>query len=208
MSQPQFRYLGLCDYESIWHQMRSFTLERTPLDPDEFWFLEHTPVYTQGLNGNPIHVRHQTEVPVIRTDRGGQITWHGPGQLISYTLLDLQRLGIGIRTAVQALESAAISLLLQFGIHAHLLPGAPGVYVNQQKIASIGLKVTRGCCYHGIALNVCPDLIHFDSINPCGYENLSMTSLLNLGVNTTPTQIAPAFAAELLSSLYSTHLRS
>lgn len=182
--------------------MRAYTLERTPSDPDQFWFLEHDSVYTLGLNGDPRHLLVPTECPVIKTDRGGQITWHGPGQLIVYTLLDLLRLGIGIRSAIFTLETTVIRLLAQFGIDAHRMAGAPGVYVNQEKIASIGLKVTRGCCYHGLALNVCPLLDSFLTINPCGYENLSMTSLEALGIQSEPAQIAPALAAEFVSLLY------
>lgn len=183
--------------------MRAYTLNRRSSDPDQFWFLEHDSVYTLGLNGDPRHLLAPTDCPVIKTDRGGQVTWHGPGQLIVYTLLDLQRLGIGIRTAIHILESTVIRLLNQFGIHAHRLEGAPGVYVQQEKIASVGLKVTRGLCYHGLALNVCPRLHAFSVINPCGYENLSMTSLEALGIQSEPATIAPALAAEFVSILYS-----
>lgn len=159
--------------------MQQFTVNREANTPDEIWLLEHEPVYTQGLAGKAEHLLQQTHIPVIQTDRGGQITYHGPGQLMIYTLLDLNRLGLNTRDFVIALENLVIDTLATFSISATGAREAPGVYVNGAKIASIGLRVKKGCAYHGIALNVAMDLSPFSQINPCGFQGLAMTQIQN-----------------------------
>ncbi len=170
--------------------MRAFTEARTPDTPDELWLLEHDSVYTLGLR---CRARPQPEVlhgiPLVQTDRGGDITWHGPGQLVVYTLIDLERLGIGIRTLVGRLEQAVIDLLAAKGIPGEHRPGAPGVYVNGAKIAALGLRIRRGATYHGLAFNIDPDLAAFSRIDPCGYAGLPVTSLKQLGVATAANDI-------------------
>lgn len=179
--------------------MREFTRNRLIDTPDEIWLLTHPSVYSLGLNGNPAHVLGTPSAPLIRTDRGGQVTWHGPGQLVVYTLIDLQRMGIGIREYVTLIENAIIVFLSQYGVSAVSRREAPGVYVEGAKIASVGLKVTRGRCYHGFSFNVNPDLAAFDCINPCGYEGLKVTSLERLGVTTTPDEVMPGIIAAYLA---------
>jgi lipoyl(octanoyl) transferase len=171
------RNLGLCDYAAIWEQMQQFTTARTATTPDEIWLLEHPPVFTQGLAGKPEHVLNPGDIPIVQTDRGGQITYHGPGQLVGYVLFDLKRAKIGVKQFVHLLETAAINLLADYKISAHSDPHAPGVYVDKSKICSIGLRIRRGCSYHGIALNVNNDLEPFTRINPCGFRNLHMTNI-------------------------------
>ena len=201
MSGLRLRYLGRQEFTPCWEAMRRLTSTRDTLTPDEFWLLEHASVYTLGLNGDPRHRLDASATPLIQTDRGGQITWHGPGQLIAYTLIDLHRLNIGIKRLVHGLEQAVISLLSQYGLSAVAKPDAPGVYVNGAKIASVGLRVSRGCSYHGVSLNVNPDLSHFDRINPCGYPGLTVTSLARLGVNTSAVELAPALALSIMETL-------
>ena len=163
--------------------MREFTAARTAETPDELWLLQHSPVYTVGVAGRSEHLpRADNGIPVVRTDRGGQITYHGPGQLVLYTLLDLQRLGIGVRTYVRLLENAVIDLAAQHGIDAHGRTDAPGVYVGPAKLAALGLRIRHGRCYHGVALNAAMDLTPFTAIDPCGYPQLEVTSLQALGV--------------------------
>lgn len=171
------RTLGIQDYSTVWESMKQFTLARDEATPDELWLLEHYPVYTQGQAGKPEHVLNPRHIPIVQSDRGGQVTYHGPGQLVVYTLLDIQRLQMGIRTLVSHLEQTLITLLQQYHIQATIQCGAPGVYVNDQKIASIGLRVKNGRTYHGIALNVKMDLSPFEGINPCGYQSLKMTQI-------------------------------
>lgn len=161
--------------------MREFTDTRGPDTPDRLWFLSHTPVFTQGKNGGAEHVLFPGDIEVVPIDRGGQVTYHGPGQIMAYTLLDLRRLGLGIRSLVTALEQAMIATLDEYAIHAHARRDAPGVYVDNAKIGSIGLRVRRGCSYHGLALNVDMNLEPFSRINPCGYQGLSMTQIRDLG---------------------------
>lgn len=180
--------------------MRLFTETREQSTNDEIWFLEHPPIFTLGRNGNPSHLRHPVDIPVIRTDRGGQITWHGPGQLIAYTLLDLRRLNCGIRSTVTCIETSVIELLSTYGFAGTVRSDAPGVYVNDRKIASIGLRVHRGCTYHGLSLNVCPDLRYFSAIDPCGYQGLEVTSLKELGIGPNPCSVIPVLAMSLLRS--------
>ncbi|WP_338065364.1 lipoyl(octanoyl) transferase LipB [Thiospirillum jenense] len=176
------RHLGRCDYLSTWQAMQAFTAARDLDSVDELWLLEHPPVFTLGQAGILEHVRHAGEIPVIRTDRGGQVTYHGPGQLVCYLLLDLRRAGLGVRQVVQLLEQAVILLLAELGITADRREQAPGVYVNGAKIAALGLRVRRGCSYHGLALNLNMDLMPFTRINPCGYSDLQVTQLSNCGV--------------------------
>ncbi|ESQ17512.1 MAG: hypothetical protein N838_00135 [Thiohalocapsa sp. PB-PSB1] len=160
--------------------MRRFTDQRDSRSDDQLWLLEHPPVFTLGQAGRLEHVRSPGDIPVLQTDRGGQVTYHGPGQLVAYLLLDLRRAGIGVKRLVHLLEESVITLLAEQGIDASTRLGAPGVYVNSAKIASIGLRVRRGCCYHGIALNVDLDLEPFQRINPCGYPGLQVTRLIDL----------------------------
>lgn len=171
------KQLGLKSYLPIWEEMKSFTLGRTPETSDELWLLQHLPVYTQGQAGKAEHILNPQEIPIVQSDRGGQVTYHGPGQFIAYVLIDIQRRAMGVRTLVCGLETILIQLLQQFGIKAQTICGAPGVYVNEQKIASIGLRVKNGCTYHGIALNVAMDLAPFLGINPCGFTALKMTQM-------------------------------
>jgi lipoyl(octanoyl) transferase len=192
---------GLTDYEASVAAMRDFTASRGPETPDELWLLQHPPVYTLGLNTNPAHLLAAGNIPVIQTDRGGQVTYHGPGQLVAYLLLDLQRAGLGIRKVVCALENAVIALAAAHGITASGRRDAPGVYVEGAKLASIGLRVRRGCTYHGLALNVTTDLAPFAGINPCGYPGLAVTSLQQLGVTTETGQTGRTLATLLLTQL-------
>ncbi len=171
------RSLGLEPYAKTWEAMKRFTHERDENTPDEVWFLQHEPVYTQGQAGKPEHILNAQNIPIIQSDRGGQVTYHGPGQLVVYVLMDLKRRKLGVRTLVCLLEKMLIKILLDLGISAATKTGAPGVYVNHQKIASIGLRVRKGCTYHGIAFNINMDLTPFLGINPCGFEALAMTQL-------------------------------
>jgi lipoyl(octanoyl) transferase len=171
------RQLGQQPYEIIWEQMKQFTTLRNQDTPDEIWLLEHDPVYTQGQAGKAEHMLMPSNIPVVQSDRGGQITYHGPGQLIFYVLLDLVRLNLGVRKLVCQLEQTLIHSLHDFSIAGLRQVGAPGVYVDNRKIASVGLRVKKGCTYHGIALNVDMDLIPFQRINPCGYQGLHMTQI-------------------------------
>lgn len=169
--------VNLQDYLTTWQAMQTFTQNRTTDTPDEIWILEHKAVYTQGQAGRDEHILQTTPIPIIHTDRGGQVTYHGPGQLIAYVMFDLQRRKLGIRSLVRQLEVCIIQLLQYYGIDSASKSDAPGVYIQQQKIASIGLRVKRGCTYHGIALNVNMDLTPFSLINPCGFQGLEMTQL-------------------------------
>lgn len=176
------RHLGQQEYQSVWAAMKAFTADRDQRTIDELWLVEHPPVFTQGLNGKPEHLLAPGDIPVIQVDRGGQITYHGPGQTVVYFLIDIQRAGLGIRRLVTLLEQSVIDLLAGYGISGYARPDAPGVYVAGRKIASLGLRVRRGCSYHGLALNVAMDLEPFGRINPCGYAGLRMTQLKDLGV--------------------------
>lgn len=175
------RYLGFQDYLSCWQAMRDFTDQRQEHTPDEIWLLEHSPVFTQGQNGKPEHLLNPGSIPVVPIDRGGQITYHGPGQLIAYTLIDIKRKKLNIREFVTLLEKSVIALLSEYHISAVAKCAAPGVYVDNKKICSIGLRVRRGCAYHGLALNVSMDLAPFSQINPCGFRELKMTQIADLG---------------------------
>jgi lipoyl(octanoyl) transferase len=177
------RSLGRVPYVDTWERMKAFVDRREATTPDELWLLEHDSVYTLGLAGDPRHLLNPAGIPVVKTDRGGQVTWHGPGQLVAYVLLDMKRRGLGPRELVRLLEEAVIRTLAPLGIVAARRAGAPGVYVGPAKVASLGLRIRRGCSYHGLALNVVPDLTAFRGINPCGYEGLAVTSLAALGVS-------------------------
>ena len=177
---PIVRHLGLAPYESTWRAMQRFTDERVPSTPDEIWFLEHPPVFTLGLNASREHLKATGEIPVLQIDRGGQVTYHGPGQLVVYPLIDLKRHALGVRQLVVALENAVIDYLREFGVAAGGSRAAPGVYVEGAKIASIGLRVRRGASYHGLAFNVSLDLEPFERINVCGYPGLKVTRLNDL----------------------------
>jgi len=179
MDKPIIKNLGLQPYLPIYDNMHNFTLTRNADTRDEIWLVEHPAVFTQGKVGKPEHLLHQTPIPVVQTDRGGQITYHAPGQQIMYILLDLKRLKIGIRDTVSFLEYSVITTLKHYGIAAKTKADAPGVYVNNQKICSLGLHIHRGCTLHGLALNVDMDLTPFNDINPCGYAGLQMTQLKN-----------------------------
>lgn len=181
MTSPIIRQLGTRPYAETFEAMREFTQARTPETPDEIWFLEHPPVFTQGQAGKPEHLLLPGDIPVVQSDRGGQVTYHGPGQAVVYFLIDLQRRGYGIRSLVTRLEDAIIATLAGYGIEAVAKRDAPGVYVNGDKIASLGLRVRSARTYHGLSLNVKMDLEPFLRINPCGYQGLKMTQVSTLG---------------------------
>ncbi len=185
MSAPTLivRRLGLRPYEATWQAMRAFTDERGPDTTSELWIVEHPPVFTQGQAGKAEHLLAPGDIPVVQTDRGGQVTYHGPGQLVIYLLIALREAGIGIRRLVTLMEQSIIALLAEHGIEAEARADAPGVYVDGKKIASLGLRVRRGCTYHGLALNVSNDLTPFALINPCGYAGLEVTSMAQLGID-------------------------
>jgi lipoyl(octanoyl) transferase len=177
---PVIRNLGRVDYEPTWRAMQAFTDERTPETPDEIWFLEHPPVFTLGMNAKPEHVLAPGDIPVVQIDRGGQVTYHGPGQLVVYPLIDLRRAGLGVRDLVTALEKSVIHYVAELGVAAECRRNAPGVYVSDRKLASVGIRIRRGSSYHGIALNVSLDMEPFSRINPCGYAGLEVTRLADL----------------------------
>jgi len=180
------RELGLADYVPTWQAMRDFTQQRTATTPDEIWYLQHPSVFTLGLNGKAHHLLNPGDIPVVNIDRGGQVTYHGPGQLVAYLLLDLHRRQSGVKQLVQQMEQAMIDLLAEFDIHAERLAGAPGIYVAGSKIAALGLRIRRGLSYHGLALNVNMDLAPFQRINPCGYAGMHVTQLADLLGKATP----------------------
>jgi len=177
------RSKGLQDYLITWEEMKSFTENRDSDTLDELWTLEHNSVFTQGLSGKSKHLLKETQIPIIQSDRGGQITYHAPGQLIIYCLIDIKRLGIGIKKMVSMIEQSIIELLSSYDITSHTLKGAPGVYVNDSKIAALGLKVKHGRTYHGLSLNIDMDLSPYTLINPCGYSDLKVTQMRNLTNN-------------------------
>ncbi|HEX9626289.1 MAG TPA: lipoyl(octanoyl) transferase LipB [Acidiferrobacterales bacterium] len=177
---PRVRRLGVRNYVETWRDMQAFTARRDTGTADEIWLLEHPPVYTLGLNAKHGEFVNPAAIPVIRTDRGGDITYHGPGQLVAYVLIDLRRRRLGIKALVAALEQSVLDLLAAEGIRGERRPGAPGVYVDGRKLAQLGLRVRGGACYHGLSLNVAMDLAPFDRINPCGYPELAVTQLADL----------------------------
>ena len=174
------RDLGTQDYEPIWQAMQTFTAERDETTPDELWCLEHPPIFTMGLNGKKEHLLNIKNIPVIDIDRGGQVTYHGPGQLVIYTLIDLKRLNLGVKDLVSAIEKSIIHLLKKYEINARGKENAPGVYVNNEKIAALGLRIKRNKSYHGLSLNIEMDLAPFQQINPCGYEGMAVTQIKDL----------------------------
>lgn len=188
-------------YRPVWQAMRAYTEQRGADTPDALWLLNHTPVFTQGKNGRAEHLLAPGDIEVVAIDRGGQITYHGPGQIMAYTLLDLKRLGLGIRTLVTALENAMIETLAGYDIDAHGRRDAPGVYVDEVKIGSIGLRVRNGCSYHGLALNVDMDLEPFSRIDPCGYRGLAMTQIRDLGGPADLDRVAGDLALHLAHAL-------
>jgi lipoyl(octanoyl) transferase len=186
---PNVHYLGRKEYREVWQAMRRFTDERSEYSPDEIWIVEHDPVYTLGLNGKREHLFNTADIPVVECDRGGQVTYHGPGQVVVYFLLDLRRRNLGIKHLVHLLEQAVIDLLQQYNLTSERKDKAPGVYVNGEKIAALGLRVRKGCSYHGLSLNVNMDLEPFNRINPCGYQGLKTTQLKDLGCDTSYDQV-------------------
>ena len=197
------RNLGRVEYEPTWRAMQAFTARRATDTADEIWLLEHPPVYTLGQAGKREHLIAETAVPLIAIDRGGQITYHGPGQAVAYVLVDLRRRGYGIRELVKRMEQAVIDLLAGQGISATRMEGAPGVYVAGAKIAALGLRVRQGCTYHGLALNVDMELGPFTAINPCGYAGLAVTQCRDLGLSGSLSEVGTALAAALQTAIYS-----
>ncbi len=195
------RYRGLQDYMLLWREMQDFTNNRDETTPDEIWFTEHPPVFTMGLNASDKHLLAPGDIPVVQVDRGGQVTYHGPGQLMIYPLIDLRRSKIGIRKLVTALELSVVDFVAEHGVSAAARPDAPGVYVKNTKLASVGLRIRRGSSCHGMALNVDIDLEPFQRINPCGYEELEMTDLhrqgIDVGLEATSKKLLPHFLRHL-----------
>lgn len=189
------RHLGEVEYEPTWHAMQSFTDSRSPDTPDEVWYLQHAPVFTMGRNGKQEHLLETGDIPVIQVDRGGQVTYHGPGQLVVYPLLDLTRRQLGVQSLVRLLEQTVIDLLAGHGVTATRRDKAPGVYVDDRKIAALGLRVRRGCCFHGLSLNADMDLAPFSMINPCGYPGMQVTQLADLGITQPLDTITRQFQA-------------
>jgi len=192
----QVRRLGLADYVRVWHAMQRFTDARDAATPDELWLVEHPPVFTLGQAGRAEHLLAPGDIPVVAVDRGGQVTYHGPGQLVAYALVDLRRRGLGVRDFVVRLEEAVIGLLRGYGIEGRRRRGAPGVYVGPAKIAALGLRVRRGCTFHGLALNVDMDLEPFGRIDPCGFRGLPVTQLVTFAA-VDPAQVARQLVQQL-----------
>lgn len=184
------RRLGVMPYQKSFDAMREFTAHRHKSTPDEIWLLQHPPTFTQGRNGKAENLLDSGDIPLIQVDRGGQVTYHGPGQLIVYLMLDLRRHKMGVRQLVTLMEQTVINLLADYGINASSRPNAPGVYVEDAKISALGLRVKRGCSYHGLSLNINMDLEPFSRINPCGYPGMAVTDLHTMGLRDTPQQIA------------------
>ncbi|QDX81756.1 octanoyltransferase [Denitratisoma sp. DHT3] len=199
------RRLGRLDYVPTWRAMQDFTLSRREDTPDECWLLEHPPVYTQGQAGRAEHLLRDIGIPVVPIDRGGQITYHGPGQLVVYLLVDLRRKPYKVREMVQRMEQAVIDLLADHGIAAERRSGAPGVYVGAAKVSALGLRVKNGCSYHGLALNIDMDLAPFAAINPCGYAGLAVTQLRDLGVTDDLSTVGDKLVAHLQAQLGASH---
>lgn len=201
MVAPVLRWLGRVEYEPTWRAMQRLVDARGPATSDEIWFLEHPPVFTLGMNSQPEHLLGTGDIPVVQVDRGGQVTYHGPGQLVVYPLLDLGRARLGVRALVEGIERAVVATVAEWGIEAYGRRDAPGVYVGSRKLASVGLRIRRGCSYHGLALNVAMDLEPFRRINPCGYAGLEMTQVSELGGPADPGAVADALAPRLLAEL-------
>lgn len=202
MQQPIIvRRLGVTDFETTWRNMQAFTAERTEATVDELWLTEHPPVYTLGLNRKNVRMPSRNDIPVVLTDRGGKITYHGPGQIIIYALLDLQRNRLNIRSLVSLLENTVIDLLASHQIKAIARADAPGVYVNGAKIAALGLRIKNNCCYHGLSLNVNMDLAPFKAIDPCGYAGLEVTQTRELGIKANINTLSEALLGSLTAQL-------
>ena len=197
----QIRHLGLTDYASSWHAMRTFTESRTRDTDDEIWLTEHHPVFTLGQAGRTEHILDAGDIPLIRTDRGGQVTYHGPGQLLAYLLIDLSRHRFGVRELVHRMEQAIVDTLTEYALHAERKSGAPGVYLHEAKIASLGLRIRHGCSYHGLALNIDMDLSPFSRINPCGYHELRMTQLHDYRPDATIADVSSRLCQRLMQQL-------
>lgn len=197
--------LGQVDYEPTWQAMLAFTLARSAETPDEIWIVEHPPVFTLGQAGKPEHLLTDVGIPVVKIDRGGQITYHGPGQVVLYLLLDLKRLKIKVRELVTAIEQAVIDFLASYGVTAERLAGAPGVYVGDAKIAALGLKIKNGCSYHGLSLNVDMDLSPFTAINPCGYAGLKVVQTKDFNIPLTAHEAGEHLCKHLLQQLDKQH---
>ncbi|WP_115709129.1 lipoyl(octanoyl) transferase LipB [Legionella sainthelensi] len=199
----KIRQLGIQNYDDVWLQMKEFTQSRQANTEDELWLLEHFSVYTQGQAGKPEHILNPANIPIIQSDRGGQVTYHGPGQLVAYVLMDLRRKNLGIRSLVSKLEQILILVLEQYAIEGSIRCGAPGVYVKEQKIASIGLRVKNGCTYHGIALNVNMSLKPFLGINPCGFKKMEMTQISHFSPKVQLDEVNQRFVQYFLQQFYS-----
>lgn len=195
------RRMGLRDYEPVWRAMQTFTSERQEDTPDELWLLSHPPVFTQGQAGKPEHLLAPGDIPVIQIDRGGQVTYHGPGQLVIYLLIDVRRAGLGVRDLVSLIEQAIIDTLSAVRIDAQIRAGAPGVYVADAKIAALGLRIRRGCSYHGLSLNVAMDMEPFARINPCGYQGLAVTQVADFVTGADPSELMVTMEKLLLQQL-------
>ncbi len=201
---PLLRSLGRVEYEPTWRAMQDFTAGRSPDTQDEIWLLEHPPVFTLGMAGKREHLLADIGIPVVPIDRGGQVTYHGPGQIVAYLLLDLRRRGYGVRELVRRIEQAVIDVLAGYGVVAERLAGAPGVYVGDAKIAALGLRVKNGCTYHGLALNVDMDLAPYRAINPCGYAGMAVTQLKDLVPGINQADVGSILARLLVAGIYST----
>ncbi len=198
---PHIRSLGMVEYEPTWRAMQRFTAERTADTADEIWLLQHPPTYTQGQAGKAEHLLHPTSIPVVRIDRGGQITYHGPGQIVAYLLLDLRHWKINVRELVRLMEQAVIDLLAEYGVAAQGRVDAPGVYVGDAKIAALGLKIKNSCSYHGLSFNVNMDLSPFANINPCGYQGLRVTQAIECGVTVPLEELQAELTQNLVHGL-------
>jgi len=195
------RRLGRTEFESTWRAMQDFTTARNAEMPDEIWLTEHSPVYTLGLNRKDVRMPTRDDIPVVNTDRGGKITYHGPGQTIIYLLIDLKRKGMNVRQLVSAMENSVVTLLAEMNVPALARADAPGVYVHDKKIASVGLRLKKECCYHGIALNVDMDLSPFSAIDPCGYRGLEVTQLRDLNIHLSQAEAAEKLLKYLTKEL-------
>lgn len=201
MSQLKIFDLGMQDYEPLYEKMRAFTVKRGSASSDEFWCVQHPSVFTLGANADSKNILKDSDIPVVTTDRGGQVTYHGPGQLIIYLLIDLHRKSLGIKQLVQSIEQSVVELLLAYKLEAEARADAHGVYVDNAKIASLGLRVSRGCSYHGLALNVNMDLAPFSYINPCGFAGLKITQLHDHGIGLTCQQVQLQLLDKLCNNL-------
>ena len=201
ISPPAIKNLGLQDYEKVWQAMQDFTKSRNKNTQDELWIVEHSPVYTLGRNGKPEHILNKTHIPIVKVDRGGQVTYHGPGQLVIYVLLDLHRRSLGIRKLVTIIEDAIISLLSEYKIEAKSDKKAPGVYIEATKIAALGLRVSKGCTTHGLSLNIDMDLSPYQDINPCGYQGLRVTQCKDHGISESSDVLAKKLCKYLIKAL-------